>query len=115
MLVGASPLHSHWLAYRPREKRGIQGGIIRTEPAVTPRLFPKDYANVLFRDAQHVGQGFPRPERPLRSRPNSRGIAANVGNRAGWGQHAMQLEGPAVCRLVFLAGLAQGRFPITLI
>jgi len=65
------------------------------------------------RNVQHLGNGIPRPEWPLRTGPDSCSVSADIRDSARRAHHAMQLERPVIGGFHTLCACekAASRFP----
>ena len=115
MFVIAHPLNPNRLADRARKQRGIFRHIIGAHSPVTTRGLSVEHSNIFFGKIEQLGNGLARFERTLRAGIDCRAVLADIRDRAGWADHAVELERPAISRFIFLACFGQRRFRIALV
>src|SRR2546427_369198 len=109
MLVLAHPLHTHRPADCLRHQRRILRRVVRLEAAEAARALAIGEMHVLLAEAKQPRDAVPRDEGRLRTGPDRRLAALDVGDRARRADHPVHLERPPVRRVERLRRPAERR------
>ena len=92
LLILPHPLHTHWSSNGLRQQSCLRSGVITCESSVGTGSFHPYAAHFVQRQTQHAGQVPPVSLDPLRTRPEGRRPATDIGYGARWSNHAVILQ-----------------------